>query len=457
LGSLVLAVLAAVFATIVVASPRQVPLAAFAIGGIPIALITGDPSLFGPGGINADAAYLGILLLALLATLAVRPLHLARIGYAQWPAITYLVYAALSLTWTVDVLDGLRMLAKLLAPPLFFWAAVSLDDGPEFRRRLVLATYGTCLCSLALAAANLVTHGGLAPLNPVPNSLGFSSLTVPYSSPANFSMLVATGALLAYCEWLSTRHISRVILFAIFAAGVLLAFTRITIAGLLAGILLVHWFAGQRGSWFRYVAMAGVLAIATVLLTSDALMHRMFYDPAAVVWSDLFLHTDTFLDNVNTSGRSQYWARALREIPSASAMRGAGVGSVEHWMHVIKGNQLHSEVLRLYVDLGWIGVSLAGVALASNWRWHGKLRRRLKAARIAVPPLTAVAPALSALYVATLLTDNSLNYVTNFAIFTFGLNACGLGAATSALESREAPPSTVTPTAAQVRFPHLLR
>ena len=63
------------------------------------------------------------------------------------------------------------------------------------------------------------------------------------------------------------------------------------------------------------------------------------------------------------------WARATRAFADESPWIGAGVGSVDAWIATGDSfsSELHSEVFRVKIELGWLGHGLFMGALAALW------------------------------------------------------------------------------------------
>jgi O-antigen ligase len=133
----------------------------------------------------------------------------------------------------------------------------------------------------------------------------------------------------------------------------------------------------------------------------------------------------------------------------------AGLGSVDHWLNLGGGvNALHSEMLRTYLDTGALGLTLFVAGLAqlgySVWRSAGPARVAPTRARVR----SALGCAALAYYVATLMTDNSLNYVSEFGLYVFALMGIALAPSPDATTAR----TDVVPAAAPSRrYPNLLR
>ena len=177
------------------------------VAGVPISLMTGNALYFvALGGMAGQAAWLLAIVVGCLCALLA---YLGRLHVvvARTPMfLLFLLFAAMSLTWTPSFLDGVRMLAKLAAPIMFCWVLLAMRPDVAFARRIETALYAGCLISTLLAVVNLASGGALAPLVMKGGLGGMASLAAPFTSPANFSFFILVGAITAYCRFLQSRR-----------------------------------------------------------------------------------------------------------------------------------------------------------------------------------------------------------------------------------------------------------
>jgi hypothetical protein len=211
------------------------------MAGIPITLMTGNSPYFAAlGGMSGQAAWLFAIVIGSFAAL-IAMIGRLHVVIANTPLFfLFLLLACISLTWADNLLDGVRMVAKFGAPIAFFWVLLAMQPNAGFARRVETALYVTCAISVALAVVNTFSGGVLAPL-PLKHGLGgVPALAAPFNSPANFSFLILVGTVTAYCRFLESRRMLYLALFLVFLLAVAMAFVRISIAGALLAIAVVH-------------------------------------------------------------------------------------------------------------------------------------------------------------------------------------------------------------------------
>jgi hypothetical protein len=392
------------------------------MAGIPTSLLTGDTKYFvALGGMSGQAAWAFAIVIGCLAALIA---YLARLHQvlARTPAfLLFLLFALISLSWAGSLLDGLRMLAKYAGPMLFFWVLLAMEPGARLVRRLELALYAGCAIACALAIVNTLGGGFIAPLPAKSGVLGMNALAAPYTSAANFSFLVVCGAITAYCRFLASRRVLHLLITGFFLLCVAFAFVRISLAGAVLGFAIVHLVRARLFATPVFVALAVLATVLTV--TSDAFMERMFFVPERVQWSQAISDPEKFLANVNTSGRTLLWSRAERAFAEESQWVGAGVGSVDAWINTgdSLASELHSEVYRVRLELGWIGLGIYLLGLLALW-WR-LVRATRRANRQHVTVAMRASCALLPAYFLTLLTDNTINYASGFGVAVYGFGA----------------------------------
>jgi len=408
--------------------PKRFVLMTLVLAGLPMEVLTNaERFLSGSLDVDAQAIYMFAVLVGCSLVIAMRTARAYAIVSRMPAVVAFLALALASFAWADSVVYGLRMFVKLLTPLLFMWtAALATEEGLQ-AGDVARAVYGAAILLVGLAVTNLALHGALGALSTVPGLAGLPQLAAPYTSPSNFSFALAVAILIALGQWSNRRQAGYLVFAIALTAAVAFALCRAALAGLLVGYFAYSTIGREHP--LRRLALAGgvVVVSAAVLFSLPEFRHRMFFDPESVSWSAVLSDPRSVLEHLDTSGRDQLWTAAAADFQGRSPWLGSGVGSVDRWIRDrdVRGSELHSDIYRLYLDLGAIGLGLFSLVLASCAAAALRGFRR-GADRIAAFPVARVAVGALACYAATLPTDNSLNYVANFAVLVFGLLGCAM-------------------------------
>ena len=418
-------------------SGRRLLFALLLTGGIPYTLFMPKATFF---GVNPQAAYLFIMIVVTLIALLFHFQEVLELSIRFGAISLFLFYAMMSLLWASDTVMGLRMLMKLAAPFIFFVAIQLILLTEDDLKRATRAVFCCCFAVLALAVVNTLTRGVLY----LQESRAFQvatthSFTAPYMSPATFSFLMGSGAILALGYWVATRKLHFLALYCVLVIAVFLAFTRISMAGLVVGSgIIIFLMARSMMLKILFPVLILVLFVAA-FFTVESFQTRMF--KSSHVSLETLLKTDPKqLDAiVHTSGRTLLWKQTAARFLKKDILMGSGVGAVDSWLD--QKVKLHSEYLRLLCDLGIIGILLYLAALGQITaglvvRFFGAdnpLRRQFAATGLGA----------LAYYAVTLATDNSLNYVTEFGLYVFAMAGAAFIALSSELHANTRPIAVV--------------
>jgi hypothetical protein len=429
MGTVVFALLMAGVLGLALVNVRAFCLAVLVLAGLEMPVLTGETRFFG-GVLEVDsqALYMFTVMAGCAIALAVR-FTAAGTAIARRPLwLALLLFAAVSLVWTTNVVYGLRMLVKLVTPVLFLWTvSVALTEGLRVRDLLGAALAGGLL-ALALALVNAASGGALSPLIPVEGLLGLRQLSAPYSSPSNFSFLLSVAAFVSYGLFQATRRVGYVVIAAALVVAVLFALNRAALGGLVLGLIAFHAIRARIRPGGAIVAVLLVLVGVGLLGLSPAFKKRMFFDAEDVPWTTLLTDSGAFLAHLDTSGRNDLWQQAADAFAGGSTLVGSGVGSVDRWIRDrdVRSAELHSDLYRLYLDLGLVGLGLYVSAFAGLVATLVRRGRASDAADAGRLPVERIGLAALVCYFTTLPTDNSINYVTQFGVVVFALAAAGM-------------------------------
>lgn len=340
---------------------------------------------------------------------------------ALWPMhALVLVIVPVSIVTDGITADGLQNLAVIIGfMASFCWACTRALRDPTFATRLSVAFVrvgGVAVGVFALQTA-LVGAGQVAILGP----RGFSL----------FAAFIIVGSI----HEMRQRQ-SRLALTLAVATAVIIAVNLSRLASALAlSLLPLAWIRSRRrrtSEWIKYLAVLSVLFVLAVLALGrfQSLGERAFGGDRALEVGPVKL---------NASGRTQMW-----ELVAESAGRGGplghGMGSAATELRREFGERIahpHNDYLRLWHDLGWIGLALFITQLLVLMRTLGRRRAGGWAVRREMASRGLLLGRLSLMIIAfAMITDNVLAYF--FVMLPAGL-MLGTGvAATSPTSSNVA-------------------
>lgn len=368
-------------------------------------------------GIAPQALYLFLIMTAVV--IASIPLLHAFLYFSKLNRffLMFVIVSFVSLVWADDLGMALRMLAKLIAPLLFFLSAMVFFESDADLEVAERAIFCCCFAVLALALVNNLSGGSLGDARGTSKWVARNYLTAPFMSPANFSFLIGCGATLAFGNFLYSKRFRYLFMTAVFSAAVAWAFTRIAMAGLIAAFAVCLFF--QTKSIIVKVLLPGgiVCAFLVLFISVDSFRDRMFHDAEWSTVNEAISSPNEMLDQLNTSGRGALWSMAADRFSDDNALVGAGLGAVDSWLaQDFDSLRLHSEFLRVRYDLGFLGLVLYGLAIL----YFFFLLIRIRSPSNKFVPISL---AVLTFYTITLATDNTLNYVTEFGLYVYVLMA----------------------------------
>jgi hypothetical protein len=206
-------------------------------------------------------------------------------------------------------------------------------------------------------------------------------------------------------------------------AAVIAAFTRITIAGLFigsAGIL----FVALKGLPRFALPICGVIALPALFLMNERFRSRMFYGADSISFIGIMDDPSYALQHLHGSGRFAAWDQFLELFFEPSPFIGSGIGATQHYFYthsIIGLGVIHSEYIRLLCEVGIVGISLFAIAVLA---YGIRLFRAYHAAQeVEVRKYTLASIGTLLAYLVFLATDNGFDYVSQFAVYVFGLIA----------------------------------
>jgi O-antigen ligase len=343
----------------------------------------------------------------------------------------FLIFCMMALIWSPSLTYGVRMLAKLSAPFLFliFVLAVITTRNQLKRMETLMLIAGVSMLILA-GVSKLMGWGH----NPV-------GLTIPFTGPALFSGFLVTVSMLTLSRAKYKNRPLNVLLFLLFTAGVLAAFTRITIAALFISASLVMFYAVKGLPRVMFPTL-GLIGFPALFLFNETFKNRMFYGADHMSVNTFLSNPEQAVGHLYGSGRFAAWPKILANFFDPSPIVGSGIGATQNFYYSQVGRGLgvvHSEYVRLLAEVGAFGLALFVAAVFVY------IYRMLNAYQRA-PKSDTGKYSLAALgglvaYLIFMATDNAFDYVNGFGIYVFGLIAMSEKA--RELDAAEAKPSSL--------------
>lgn len=397
-------------------SSKKLVLFVVAIGGIPLTTFMPDLMLLGfLGGLSPQAAFLfffvGALIFVLMFSSSILIQEMLRFNIY----LVFIVYAAFSILWSDDFIYGLRLFMKLLSPFLLYLATVSFIKDSDDLKNVENALFFCVLVVLLLIAINYLTGGAIGGDKVKYKWIPLGVLTAPYMSPANFSFFISSIALYSVARFLFAKEKKYLVIFLVLSIVVFAAFTRIAMAGLVVGTGICFFMLIRNRMIKIMFPLVIIIGFVVMLFTVDKFRDRMFYNADEFTLSEAIESPENFEKNFDTSGRLFLWRNVLEHYEASSVIFGGGIGSLDLLMDKeFKSLELHSEYLRLFLDLGLAGLMLYLLGMLQIVYKLSKMKSEAYRSLYSSAAIAGIA-----YYLITLFTDNSLNYVTEFANYVY--------------------------------------
>lgn len=381
-------------------------------GPLPMSLGREDLLSTPLGHMNLNPIRLLGLCMAMLLVLAFNGKQSSRYASFNPMHLVFLGFCVLALVWAPSPAYGIRMIAKLSAPYLFLLFILTFITSHRELERMerVIVAVGI----LVLLGATIAKSLGMIP--------DADRFTIPLTSAAGFSALLAVVALLALgnARYKGARHLFVVMLM---TAGILVAQTRSTIGALFIGASAMFFFS-FRGVARIILPIGGLVGFVALFFLSKTFKERMFFGADEITLTSVLNDPSWALDHVAGSGRFAAWDLVLERFFYTNPLIGSGTGATQHFFYTNSFNNLgviHSEYIRLLAEVGIAGLILFVltllvyfIRLARIYRTHPQSDSG-RLALISIGGLIAYAVFMG--------TDNAFDYVNLFGIYVFGLIA----------------------------------
>ncbi|HSH44444.1 MAG TPA: O-antigen ligase family protein, partial [Longimicrobiales bacterium] len=429
------AVLGGVVLLALVLRPLELLGVMLAVGAVNLAWVTGGQRelLSGMGGLDMNgirlmgfvAGFAGLLLID-------RRMQAQAFGRYGRVYLLFLAYAAGTLAFSPEPLDGTRLLFKLAFPFLVFIGVAalvrSLDDLDRLGRwTLVAATVFVLLINplLVLAGGYTVDNSGHLRIQ----GLGM------HQNP--FSQYLLAMAFLALARYTFRGQLRYLALAVVLAGWIVLTMSRIMLAGSLVGLAAMAVYGSVLRRNLRPVVAATVMGLAVAIPLTPLVLDRTlgFVPGVGEMWV-LLSDPATLVRSMSWSGRDQIWpvlVSAFLDSPVVGLGAGASGPVLRSSFSSAMTDVPHNEYLRILVDTGVVGLILVMAGVAVWWvasaragiRARGALTREYALAAVAIIPAGAVVA----------FTGNSIDYYSQFTQFIAFFCAAAITAA--ALEPGE--------------------
>jgi O-antigen ligase len=363
-----------------------------------------------------------------------------------WPAVRwyllFLLYAAVTVAYSQDPMEGLRLLLKLTWPLLIF--LVVSRPGRTWRDVEGLVDWMLVGAAVLIVVNPLFILRGdvIVEVSGDVRLMGAGA----HQNPFSFAMLAVV--LVALGRFASRGELRYLVLTGGALVWIALTLTRITFLAGVTSLGAVALYAALARRNYR-AALGGLAASALILaVLYDPMMTRTFGTaPGAMELWALLQDPVALYESINLSGRQVFWA-VLALAWAGSPWVGLGLGSSSGILKSLfareEGWVAHNEYLRLGTDTGLLGIALFTAAMAAWVRVAARAGRSPdpRAQEVALPAL-----ALLMAWAVISLTDNAFDYYapfTQFVGFLVGASVVAGGEGAASGGPAGAPPTDPT-------------
>jgi hypothetical protein len=404
----------AIVLTVAVAAPLALVALMLILGGLDLSFMTGGFKALFPGlggldmnGIRLLGATAGFTIYILNAP-AARAAIFRKTGSAY---LLFLVYAFLTLSQSMDPMEGTRLLLKLAYPLLTFLLIIGLCDTRQKVEKL--ANYallaGTLLIFIITPLYTLKT-GYHVDFSGVRRLGGLSG------GHNQFSFYLVTLLLLAFTRLIYRKQARYLAMCAAAAFWILATGTRISFLAALIGIAMISVLTAITRKQYKAVAGGMLVTLMIIVPGMPMILERTLgFVPAAGELIGLVSNPVALYEAINWQGRTHLWPVVWAGFMAAPVF-GLGLGSsgavIARHFPADAVATVHNEYLRLGADTGMVGIGLFAIAMFS---W---LLAALRAAVRAKPEVVEYAMPAAAGVVAwaiIALTDNPFD---SYMLFT---------------------------------------
>ena len=340
-------------------------------------------------GSPLDATFYALLLLAGLFVLNRRWVRMKGFLQANLPILLFFLYCGLSVMWADSPAIAIKRWIKAIGDLVMVFVVLT-DPNPRLAIRRIFERVGFVLLPLSILFIVFLPSMGSSydPIDHVTMYFGVTTFKNLLGVTSMFCGLGALWSFLGVWEDRTARHRTRLLL--VHAGAMAMAVWLIVKADSMTSL-----------SCFGLAAIVMVLASTRWVERRPGIVFLLVAGAAGVALFALFMDTggsmlQTIGRNSTLTGRTQIWAAVLAQRINPVL----GTGFESFWM----GNRLqsvwslsqvgieeaHNGYLELYLNLGWVGLTLLAVLIVSGYRHALSLfHRDPVAGRLRVAFLTA--------------------------------------------------------------------
>lgn len=339
------------------------------------------------------------------------------------PYILFLVWLAISLSWTIDIGYGTRAYLKYLYPFLIMLFAATFVKSPQFiyvaMRWMILTSF---IYSLFL--------GGIT--SDILHIWWFygEGLFWPMSTLSDYFGIMSG---VSFVMWWRTKEKKYLWLIAWFMLSSIAGSIR---TGILAILLLMIVASYLRYRLLSLPYIAGIILFALLSVVFIPQVHdKMFNESIKVTQINDLSSVST--DNIDSNGRFAMWEWALNKFYVGHEWTGSGLGSTQQYMYeyfVFGGlHALHNDYVQILADTGRPGVILYLLFPIGVFIYSSKIIRRKGMDKLKIAMLLAILSYIVIL--STMYTDNVVNYT--LAVHSYPFIFLGIALAYKRLEKEQ--------------------
>lgn len=342
--------------------------------------------------------------------------------------VIFLAWIAWGITYTPQPMFGVRMLLKYLYPFLFaLLTAKVVRDGE-------VAIYsGMWSRTIAIVGIILIILG----------RYGFSFMNLLAASIFWGSAGYVTGLIGVTIFSLALAYESenrKQNLYWALATGIVcfLVVFRTDIFGT-AIALAAFFLIKYKLKAIPVILLIGIMGLCSIFYI-PAVKEKMFFDPDKADMTEFVQNGGKLDENVNTNFRKYAWAKVEQAVYNGHPLKGSGTGRVQKYYYteapsILRGGQLHNDLLLIQLDNGIIGLVLFFVAYGAIFIHCLYLYNRSENPYIKIASITAGASILGVL--ATCYSDNTISYSMVTFSFPWGFYGMALGLKAKEKDSQE--------------------